>query len=300
MPKTLVKKRGIILKTTYFVKTDIGRQREKNEDAYLVHVPKSRTKKEIYGSLYAVADGVGGYSRGDYASKLALKIINDTYYSQSSDIDPILRLKNAILRANEIIYQENLKNSEKNRMSTTIVVAIIIGKKAIIANVGDSRAYLINKKTIRQITRDHSLVDEQVRAGIITKEEAKRSRYKNIITRSIGSERDVEIDFYTIELKNGDIILLTTDGLTRVVDDLEIYKKTIFNSPKKAVESLIDLANKRGGPDNITVCLVKIGSSNSLFLLIPSLLILLTLLFIFLFKPSIFGIKTGTLSIDSE
>ncbi len=246
MPKTLVKKGSVILKTNYYVKSDIGKSREKNEDAYFVHEPINKKKREIYGSLYAVADGVGGYSRGDYASKLALKIINDSYYSQSSDIDPILRLKNAILKANERIYQENLKNSENNRMSTTVVVAVILGKKAIIANVGDSRAYLINKKTIKQITRDHSLVDEQVRAGIITKEEAKRSRYRNIITRSIGSERDVEVDFYTLELRKGDNILLTTDGLIRVVDDVEIYKKTIFNSPKKAVDSLIELANKRG------------------------------------------------------
>ena len=279
------------LKLRSYGKTDRGRVREKNEDYFLIYEPKDDTKRELYGSIYIVADGVGGHAKGEVASRLTAKIVKDTYYSLPPDMHPKERLKRSIERANDYIYRQGSGMGEY-RMATTLVVAVVIRDRAYIANVGDSRAYIIRQGSIKQITQDHSLVEEQVRRGIITREEAKRSRYKNIITRGIGLDHYVNPDFFTVKLQKGDRLLLCTDGLTKVVSDREIYKTVISSSPQTSVETLISLANKRGGPDNITVIVVEIGKGgggmNKLLFILPVVLAIV-IFGLFMYSNILFG-----------
>ncbi|MBP7139305.1 MAG: Stp1/IreP family PP2C-type Ser/Thr phosphatase [Caldisericia bacterium] len=287
------------LPTKYSYKTDKGKVRELNEDCYLIYEPKDPKKLKLYGKLYGVADGVGGYSRGDEASKLALKVIKEVYYSLPENIKPEQRIKISIEKANEEVYKEGFSQNE-SKIATTVCLIILIGDKLYVANVGDSRAYIIRKNKIKQITVDHSLVEEQVRAGLITKEEAKRSKYRNIITRGLGLDNEIKIDIFIIKVKNRDKILLTTDGLVRVVDDDEILKIIKNYNINDTVENLIKLANNRGGPDNITTVLVNIGKKDIITpILIFLLLLVTTLLLTFpLYKEKL--LINGLLKIDSD
>ena len=288
------------LPTKYSYKTDKGKVRELNEDCYLIYEPKDPKKLKLYGKLYGVADGVGGYSRGDEASKLALEVIKEVYYSLPENIKPEQRIKISIEKANEAVYKEGFFQNE-SKIATTVCLAILIGDKLYIANVGDSRAYIVRKNKIKQITVDHSLVEEQVRAGLITKEEAKKSKYRNIITRGLGLDNEVKIDIFVIKVKNRDKILLTTDGLVRVVDDDEILKIIKNYNINEAVEHLIKLANNRGGPDNITTVLVNIGKKD---IITPILIFLLLLVIALLLTFSLYKEKlpfiSGLLKIDSD
>ncbi|HQJ57412.1 MAG TPA: Stp1/IreP family PP2C-type Ser/Thr phosphatase, partial [Caldisericia bacterium] len=290
------------LPTKYSYKTDKGKVRELNEDCYLIYEPKDPKKLKLYGKLYGVADGVGGYSRGDEASKLALEVIKEVYYSLPENIKPEQRIKISIEKANEAVYKEGFSQNE-SKIATTVCLAILIGDKLYVANVGDSRAYIIRKNKIKQITVDHSLVEEQVRAGLITKEEAKKSKYRNIITRGLGLDNEIKIDIFIIKVKNRDKILLTTDGLVRVVEDDEILKIIKNYNINDAVEYLIKLANNRGGPDNITTVLVNIGKKDIITPILIFLLLLVTtlLLTFLLYKEKLpFIAGTSLLKIDSD
>jgi len=239
-----------VLKT--FSITDIGRKRKVNQD-YLY------TTEEPVGNLpnlFIVADGMGGHNAGDYASKLTVETMVSEIEA-SFEKNPVRIFGKAISAANEKILQKAAETPALEGMGTTVVAATCLGKYLQVANVGDSRLYVIGRE-IRQITRDHSLVEEMVRVGTITHEEARVHPDKNIITRAVGASETVEADYFTVELEEGDIVLMCTDGLTNMLEDEEI--RMILGGARDIVEQaqkLVDMANRNGGKDNISVVLIE-------------------------------------------
>ncbi len=208
-------------------------------------------------NLFLVADGMGGHKAGDYASKCAIETIVETVES-SRDTETVSVLEKAIRRANDVVRQTAESDEAMNGMGTTLVAATLDGDRLCVANVGDSRLYIVGGREIRQITRDHSLVEEMVRMGGLKREQAKNHPEKNIITRAIGAEDEIDIDFFSVELKPGDVVLMCTDGLTNMIEDEEI--RMILHGQRDLVEkaeSLVNAANNNGGKDNIAVVLIE-------------------------------------------
>lgn len=234
-----------------FSVTDIGRKRKLNQDFVY-------SSDEAVGNLknvYIVADGMGGHQAGDYASKCTVETMVREIkgcFEQS----PIRILSRAIRIANDQVRRKAREDESLYGMGTTVVAATVLGKYLQVANVGDSRLYIINEE-VRQITRDHSLVEEMVRMGGLDREAARNHPDKNIITRAIGARDTIEIDFFHEELKSGDLILMCSDGLTNMLEDEEIGR--ILKTPgtiEERAEKLIDAANQNGGRDNIAVILI--------------------------------------------
>jgi len=238
-----------MLKT--FSITDIGQKRKQNQD----YVFTSEIPLGPLSNLFIVADGMGGHNAGDYASKHAIeRIVEEVEKSKDS---PVETLERAIQSANRYIRVKSRENEDMNGMGTTVVAATITDDVMYVANVGDSRLYIINTE-IKQITVDHSLVEEMVRMGGINREQAREHQDKNIITRAIGAEDELEIDFFQVQLKKGDFILLCSDGLTNMIEDEDI--RMILLGQKDIVgkaEALVEAANRNGGKDNITVVLIE-------------------------------------------
>ena len=208
-------------------------------------------------NLFAVADGMGGHNAGDYASSHAVRILVDEI-REDTDYNPVKVIRHAIETANTEIIEQAQKDEKLRGMGTTMVVATIVGQYAYIANVGDSRLYVVDKQ-LRQITRDHSLVQEMVRMGEITAEEARNHPDKNIITRALGAERTVDIDFFDLKLEPDSTILMCSDGLSNMVEDSKLEEIILDQTeelPKKG-EKLLKEANQNGGKDNIAVILVE-------------------------------------------
>lgn len=232
--------------------TDIGRRRKLNQDTvYSCEHPLGNLN-----NLFIVADGMGGHKAGDYASAYTVKAI-EREVEVCEDKSPIKILREAITVANMEIYEKASTEPDFAGMGTTVVAATIIDDILYVANVGDSRLYLIDKG-ITQVTKDHSLVAELVRKGSLDESQAKLHPDKNIITRAIGAAPSVEIDFFEVELSAGDIILMCTDGLTNMVDDDEILRivRCGVDVPEMA-ENLIKMANHNGGKDNIGVVIIE-------------------------------------------
>ena len=235
-----------------FSMTDIGRKREINQDYVFA-------TDETIGNLpnlLVVADGMGGHRAGDFASRFTVEVLAEEVQN-SKETHPEQILGNAIQTANERLMEEAAKDSRLEGRGTTLVAATILDHVLYFANVGDSRLYLINKE-IRQLSKDHSMVEEMVRLGGLTEEEAKHHPDKNIITRAMGVKDKVEPDFFEYRLKGGDTILMCSDGLTNMVDDDEIFQ--IVKSARdivEAVETLIQRANENGGSDNIGIVLAQ-------------------------------------------
>lgn len=241
--------------------TDVGRKRSHNEDSYLID-------EEL--QLFVVADGMGGHAGGGTASRIAVETIDkELRHSRETPQDPFASrtelqdsplpevLRSAVERACLEIFKAAQKDERLAGMGTTVIALLHHGEHAYFAHVGDSRAYLIRGDFIQQISEDHSLVNEQIKAGMITPEEAKHSRYKNIITRSVGFEEEVQVDIMGLVSEAGDTFVLCSDGLANMLEDrelLETVRKTkLPDVPKK----LVDMANDRGGDDNITVIVVQ-------------------------------------------
>ena len=208
-------------------------------------------------NLFAVADGMGGHNAGDYASSHAVRILVDEI-REDTDYNPVKVIRHAIETANTEIIEQAQKDEKLRGMGTTMVVATIVGQYAYVANVGDSRLYVVDKQ-LRQITRDHSLVQEMVRMGEITAEEARNHPDKNIITRALGAERTVDIDFFDLKLEPDSTILMCSDGLSNMVEDSKLEEIILDQTeelPKKG-EKLLKEANQNGGKDNIAVILVE-------------------------------------------
>lgn len=254
--------------------TDIGRRKKNNEDYYAIFredTPNLQFFDE--GSLICVADGLGGHSSGEIASKLAVKVFADILRSPPPEVpnpeeayedDPYLQfIRQHIIQANRSVFQTNqdlIKGAKP--MGTTLLSALVTPRTLYIGNVGDSRAYLFRDGEIIEKTQDHSWVDEQVKAGLMSKAEAESDSRKNFVTRSIGTHAEVGVDTYRWHIVPGDWILLCTDGLVNMVRDKEI--KEFFQKNDSAAEitgKLVDLANDNGGKDNITVVVIHVSPS---------------------------------------
>lgn len=237
------------MKLRHSARTDVGRTRDHNEDDFGVG---EGAGVDQYGELLVVCDGMGGHAAGEVASRLGVETILSTYYSDSSP-DRVDVLRRSFERANERIHAEG-----RGAMGTTGVAALFYRGMLHVANVGDSRAYLIRNDEICQISRDHSLVGEQVAAGVITADQAKSSYYRNVITRALGYQSDVQVDLFHVPLQVGDTIVLCSDGLHGLVSDEEISAIARSLPLAEAVDRLIDLANERGGTDNITTIIARV------------------------------------------
>lgn len=244
--------------------SDVGKKRDKNEDRYL-------TLSDL--DLYMVADGMGGHVGGEYASRLATDTVKEIAAALAKDPEATLPetgefkpgdykgyLQYALSTASLRIYEEATIDKRLQGMGTTAVILWFQSNKVAIANVGDSRAYRIRNGKIEQLTTDHSLVSEQIRAGVLQPSEARDHRLKNIITRSVGFQEEVEADIETKMVKTGDIYLLCTDGLYNLVEDEEMLDVILHQNLKHACKHLVDIANARGGDDNITVILTQVAS----------------------------------------
>lgn len=235
-----------------FSMTDTGILREMNQDYYFA----SDTDVGNLPNLYIVADGMGGHKAGEYASRYTIERVTAAV-SRSPGEEPVSVLREAISKANELLIMESREDETKYGMGTTIVAATICGNHMYVANVGDSRLYVVSE-SIRQITRDHSLVQEMVRLGEMNEDEARMHPDKNIITRAIGAAETVDIDFFEVELEEKDTVLLCSDGLTNMVPDDEIRKTAGSDqTPQEQVEALVRAANRNGGRDNITIVMIK-------------------------------------------
>ncbi len=239
-----------MLKT--FSKTDIGQKRRLNQDCvYTCEVPLGNLP-----NLFIVADGMGGHNAGDYASAYTVKAI-EREVMLCEETEPVKIIKEAIECANEEIYKKAEAEEDFKGMGTTVVVATILGDILYVANVGDSRLYLIDEE-IQQITKDHSLVEEMVRIGEIDRSAARLHPDKNIITRAIGASETIEIDFFEVDLKQDDLILMCSDGLTNMIEDEDIRVVTrAQRDVVQIVEELIKVANHNGGKDNIAVIIIE-------------------------------------------
>lgn len=207
-------------------------------------------------NLYIVCDGMGGHKAGDYASRYTVeRIVASVRVSKWND--PVRVLREAIKKANEILVTEAKEDEEKQGMGTTVVAATLVDNKLHIANVGDSRLYVIGS-TIEQVTRDHSYVQEMVRRGEVAPEKARTHEKKNVITRAVGAADKIEVDFFEVELEEKDTVLMCTDGLTNMVTDEKILQIVMSHADTESTcKELIDEANRNGGQDNITALVMK-------------------------------------------
>ena len=240
-----------MLKT--FSVTNIGRKRKMNQD----YVYSSEQPIGHLPNLFLVADGMGGHNAGEYASKVTVETIVE-YIADSPDTDAARIFDAAIDSANKRIRKLAAASSLLAGMGTTVVAATCEGNRLSVANVGDSRLYIVGRRGIRQITRDHSWVEEMVLRGGIGREEARNHPDKNIITRAVGADDTIKPDFFTVKLDRGDIVLMCTDGLTNMLEDEEI--RMIMDGARDIVEraqELVDAANDNGGKDNISVILIE-------------------------------------------
>ena len=238
-------------------KTDLGRVRDNNEDKFDFFEPEDPSVLATKGCFYAVADGMGGHSAGQIACELALKTVISSYYDNpSSDTEACLR--SAVIEANSVIYETAQSVPDRQGMGTTLTAVIVREDRMTVAQVGDSRAYLLRGRKISQLTDDHSWVAEQVRLGTMTLAEAQVSPFRNIITRSIGTAAVVEPDVFTQPLKVGDTLVLCSDGLSGHLEAPEIEAITESHSPSAAALALVDAANECGGRDNITALILSV------------------------------------------
>ena len=235
-----------------FAATDVGVERKINQDC----VYYSLTEVGPLPNLFIVADGMGGHKAGDFASRYTV----DNFVSkvrESSGKDTVDIIDDAVTWVNTALLEKAGESPDYTGMGTTLVVATVIDNMLKVANVGDSRLYIIGKD-IRQITRDHSLVEEMVSLGEIDRKAARTHKRKNIITRAIGGDAKVEAEMFCVELQPGDKILMCSDGLSNMIEDEDIFK-IIKDSPEieEAAKRLIDTANENGGKDNISVILIE-------------------------------------------
>ena len=233
--------------------TDVGQKRKMNQDYVFV----SEGPVGNLPNLFTVADGMGGHNAGDYASSHAVRILVDEI-REDADYNPVKVIRHAIETANTEIRNRAQEDENLRGMGTTMVVATIVDQYAYVANVGDSRLYVI-QDGIHQITRDHSLVQEMVKMGEISEEEARNHPDKNIITRALGAEKTVDVDFFELKLEEGCTILMCSDGLSNMVADEKIEE--IISDPEADIDqkgsALLREANQNGGKDNIAIVLVE-------------------------------------------
>ena len=236
-----------------FSATDIGQKRHMNQDFIF-------TSEESVGNLpnlFVVADGMGGHNAGDFASRYGVSVLVESV-RRDKNFNPVKVMRNAIEAANREVFSQSRNDPSMAGMGTTMVVCTVVGGYAYIANVGDSRLYLAGSESMTQITQDHSLIAEMVRLGELTPEEGRNHPDKNIITRAVGTNEEVKIDFFDVKLETGDQILMCSDGLSNMVEDQRIFE-ILKGEDTKAdkAQVLVDEANANGGRDNIAVIVVE-------------------------------------------
>ena len=240
--------------------TDTGRVRSNNEDAFAF---------DSGHGLYVVCDGMGGMAAGEVASRIACSTVIEVFAEQSTATPMDSRLSAAIRAANSAVFEAGRQKAQHG-MGTTLVVAVVAGNKLLVGNVGDSRAYILSDSfdsygqqgTWKQLTSDHSYINELIRQGSITEETShtpELQRFGSVITRAIGASEDVEPDLFPVDLRNGDTVLLTTDGLTRHLTTARLYELIDPGDLEGSCRRLIDDANAAGGVDNITCMLIRYG-----------------------------------------
>ena len=240
--------------------TDPGRVRTRNEDCFGAFEPADPAVLRTRGRLFVVADGMGSHARGDVASRLAVETVRDVYYDHALPEMLPRALHLSVQTANTVVYREGQRDVGEPRMGTTLTMLVVRDHEAFVAHVGDSRAYLIRGTQIRQLTEDHSLVSELVQKGVLSAAEAEHHPSTHIILRALGTSREVAVDVHgPLSLIAGDTLVLCTDGLSRLVTPNEIRRLAQGSSPHQACERLVSLANRRGGPDNITLQVIQIG-----------------------------------------
>lgn len=250
------------MKIISFGKTDTGLVRTKNEDSFC-------SEEDI--GLFIVADGIGGHAAGEIASAMAVEVIKDYMRKSLTGKEQFIkdvntrflevtnRISSGIELANQKIYKTSQDSPKFSSMGTTIAVALLTGCRLSIAHVGDSRIYLVRDNSLLRLTDDHSVISEHIKQGLMTKEEAERANFGNIITRAVGYEETVDIELDEINVLEGDKIILCSDGLTSMVkDEFILSTVTSVDSPEEACTVLIEKACENGGKDNITVIIIFI------------------------------------------
>ncbi|OGR87742.1 MAG: hypothetical protein A3A86_02620 [Elusimicrobia bacterium RIFCSPLOWO2_01_FULL_60_11] len=243
-------------------RSDVGKKRANNEDGFAVDPEMG---------LFIVADGMGGHNHGEVASKMAVdttlnSMKNFILKGQKAilgKVDPKVseranQMASSVRLANQIIFESARTKPQYSGMGTTIDAVLIHKDRAAVAHVGDSRVYLARDGKLTQITEDHSLVEDQVRQGLLKREEADRSHLKNVLTRALGVDEVTEVDVVEVELRPGDLLIGCTDGLNKMVSDDEILKTVpLMKTPKMIADHLVDMANAAGGVDNVTVVVAQ-------------------------------------------
>jgi protein phosphatase len=239
----------------YSARTDVGMIRSGNEDNFAVDANGDR-------GLFVVADGMGGHAAGEVASEMAVQIIGLELASLKSLDDQASseKVMDALKKANRNIHDRTIAEVDKQGMGTTASVLVVANNRYLIGQVGDSRVYLLRDGALKQLTKDHSYVQEQVDAGFLTPEQARYHPYSNVITRCVGASPEVQPDVYQGDVKVGDLFLVASDGLTGMVDDRRLQALLMSRAePERKVHSLIAEANGRGGLDNITAIVVQVA-----------------------------------------
>lgn len=234
--------------------TDTGRVRKANQD----YVFASIESVGVLPNLFIVADGMGGHKAGDYASRyMTEKLVDCLKKETGAQMQIVPLLEKAIQKVNYMLYKESLKKSERNGMGTTLVAAVIDDSNMYVANIGDSRLYLLRNQ-LRQITKDHSFVEELVSLGQLERGSKDYCEKKNIITRAVGTEDKLVIDYFEVSLEPGDYILMCSDGLSNMLENAEMEEVICSELElEEKAEKLITVANDNGGKDNIAVILIE-------------------------------------------
>ncbi|MDH3216704.1 MAG: Stp1/IreP family PP2C-type Ser/Thr phosphatase [Candidatus Krumholzibacteria bacterium] len=243
--------------------SDIGQVRQKNEDATGRYHPEDEKELAEKGAIFVVADGMGGHRGGEIASELAVETVISLYYA-SNEKEPTESLRECFAEANKRILDKSTSEVDLFGMGTTCTTMVLCSGEAFFAHVGDSRAYVLRDGELQQLTEDHSLVGEMVRSGILSNEDAQHHPKRNVITRSLGTHVELRPDFPSTpyKLADGDVFVLCSDGLTSIVSDAEVRDILAANDPRTACRELVNIANAKGGKDNITVQVIKIIGAN--------------------------------------
>jgi serine/threonine protein phosphatase PrpC len=243
--------------------SDVGCQRENNEDSFLYWEPKSDVDFQRKGRLAVIADGMGGYEGGQEASRMAVETVREVYDRVVRD-DPKAALQEAFVAAHVGIQDYASLNAELQGMGTTCTAMVVRARELYFAHVGDSRLYLVRGSKISRLTRDHSYVGRLVESGIVRAEDAEKHPQRHILTAALGAGAEIEVDGSQkpVTLQDGDELLLCTDGLWGVVSEEELLEAVRKNSPAECCAELVKLARQRGGPDNITVQVLKVAGKN--------------------------------------
>ena len=251
--------------------SDRGRVRSSNEDFAgdpntLAALAGPKASLAARGALFAVADGMGGHARGEVASRLAVEVLFTTFYTAPGE--PAERFRRAMITANTAVRRagilaapekagENADAAPLPPMGTTLVAALVLETWVLFGNVGDSRAYLLQNGNLEQVSRDHTYFAEEIRRGLVTEEAAALLPFRHLITRSMGARDEIEVDLFWRPWPAGSTLLLATDGLHGVVDELNMATILASQLPAVAVRHLVDAANEAGGPDNVTALVVR-------------------------------------------